>query len=56
MTEDRPYRRALAAEEAIAELLANAGRQFDPDCVDVLLTVLAERERQEEALPLHRPT
>jgi diguanylate cyclase (GGDEF)-like protein/putative nucleotidyltransferase with HDIG domain len=33
MTTDRPYRRAIGNEEAIAELRNKAGRQFDPRCV-----------------------
>ena len=37
MTTDRPYRRALPAETAQAELVANRGRQFDPAVVDALL-------------------
>lgn len=43
MTSDRPYRPALAAEEALAELRRGAGSQFDPHVVEVLLGVLAER-------------
>jgi HD-GYP domain-containing protein (c-di-GMP phosphodiesterase class II) len=31
MTSDRPYRRALTRDEAIAEIRANEGRQFDPE-------------------------
>jgi HD-GYP domain-containing protein (c-di-GMP phosphodiesterase class II) len=31
MTSDRPYRRAIARDDALAELRAHAGRQFDPD-------------------------
>jgi putative nucleotidyltransferase with HDIG domain len=34
MRTDRPYRNALAIDVAIAELLAGAGRQFDPHVVD----------------------
>ena len=31
MTSNRPYRRALSHFDAIAQLRAQAGRQFDPD-------------------------
>ncbi len=37
MTEDRPYRASVSKEEAIRELKANAGRQFDPDIVRVFI-------------------
>ncbi len=40
MITDRPYRKALSKEGAIAELLAGKGTQFDPDCVDAFLGVL----------------
>ena len=33
MTSDRRYRAALSREEALAELAAGAGKQFDPDIV-----------------------
>lgn len=36
MTSDRPYREALDLEEAIAEVRAGAGNQFDPRCVEAL--------------------
>ena len=39
MTTTRSYRRALSAELARAELLANAGTQFDPEVVRALLKV-----------------
>ena len=34
MISDRPYRRGMTREQAIAELLDCAGTQFDPDVVD----------------------
>jgi len=40
MTTDRPYRRALPAEEALRRLEEAAGSQFDPRVIDVCLRVL----------------
>ena len=37
MTSDRPYRPALLWDEAVVELLAESGKQFDPHVVDALL-------------------
>jgi ribonuclease P protein subunit RPR2 len=45
MTSDRPYRRAGTWEDALLEIAAGTGTQFDPDVVDVF------REREEA---LHR--
>ena len=39
----RPYKRAWSGEEALAEMRAQAGRQFDPQVVRVLETLLGER-------------
>src|SRR5947208_14838870 len=41
MRTDRPYRKALSHEVAVAELLGNSGSQFDPRVVDALLSVIA---------------
>jgi HD-GYP domain-containing protein (c-di-GMP phosphodiesterase class II) len=41
MTTDRPYRSAMSSEDAVAELLANAGTQFDPTVVAALASVIA---------------
>ena len=40
MTSDRPYRKAMSAEEAHRELEENSGKQFDPEVVRALLAVL----------------
>jgi diguanylate cyclase (GGDEF)-like protein/putative nucleotidyltransferase with HDIG domain len=37
MTSDRPYRAAMSHAEAVAELTGNAGTQFDPAVVEVLV-------------------
>jgi hypothetical protein len=39
MTSDRPYRKALSFEEALAEIERQRGHQFDPAIVDTLLSV-----------------
>ncbi|MEO8289495.1 MAG: HD-GYP domain-containing protein [Gaiellaceae bacterium] len=43
MTTDRPYRAALSAEEAVAEIERNAGRQFDPAVASALLSVVSRQ-------------
>lgn len=40
MISDRPYRKALSKKEAIKELKSNAGTQFDPEVVNILLKML----------------
>jgi response regulator RpfG family c-di-GMP phosphodiesterase len=42
MTSHRPYRRALSWEKARGEILANAGKQFDPDVVETFVEREAE--------------
>jgi len=39
MTSDRPYRKALPVEVALAEIRENAGKQFDPHIADVFLNL-----------------
>jgi HD-GYP domain-containing protein (c-di-GMP phosphodiesterase class II) len=41
MVSDRPYRKAMTHDDAMAELTANAGSQFDPEVVQVLVKFLA---------------
>jgi HD-GYP domain-containing protein (c-di-GMP phosphodiesterase class II) len=56
MTTDRPYRASLSLEEAIGELRAHRGSQFDPDVVDCLVELLgsAAEERSSPALALQQ--
>ena len=42
MTSDRPYRKALPLEEAMAELRYGAGRQFDPRVVEAFMKLAEE--------------
>ncbi|MBA3388826.1 MAG: HD-GYP domain-containing protein [Rubrobacter sp.] len=48
MTNDRPYRNGMSPEEAIAELDACSGRQFDPEVVEALKAVLIDRGREDD--------
>jgi response regulator RpfG family c-di-GMP phosphodiesterase len=48
MTSDRPYRRALRWKAARDEILAQSGKQFDPDVVD------AFREKEDELREVQR--
>jgi putative nucleotidyltransferase with HDIG domain len=41
MCETRPYRTRLTQDEAVGELEACAGSQFDPACVEALVSVVA---------------
>jgi diguanylate cyclase (GGDEF)-like protein/putative nucleotidyltransferase with HDIG domain len=45
MITDRPYRKALTVEEALAELVDGKGTQFDPRCVDAF--IMSRRESNE---------
>ena len=40
MTSDRPYRKSLSMQEAKEELKKCSGTQFDPEVVDVFITIL----------------
>jgi HD-GYP domain-containing protein (c-di-GMP phosphodiesterase class II) len=47
MTSDRPYRKALSQEEAIARLSSAAGTQFDGDLVDEWVQLVTSPEWEE---------
>jgi putative two-component system response regulator len=42
LTHDRPYKHAWTVREALAEIEANAGTQFDPTVVEALLRIAPE--------------
>ena len=48
MTSDRPYRAAMSHEEAIKEIAAGAGTQFDPDVTGMLIGSLYMSPRPAE--------
>src|SRR5215211_7862091 len=50
MTTDRPYRRAMSVDHALAELRRTAGAQFDPDVVEAFVAVLARPRTVHEPL------
>ncbi len=43
ITSDRPYRKGRSFEEALTEIARCAGKQFDPEIVDVFLRIPVER-------------
>ena len=49
MRTDRPYRRAMPFEVAAEQMTANAGSQFDPALVEVMLPVVAAAEAAQGA-------
>ena len=46
MTKDRAYRKGMSPKEAIEELKRNAGTQFDPLIVDVMIHNILERSAE----------
>ena len=52
MTSDRPYRRAVSADEAVAELLRHSGTQFDAEVVAAFQAELADQSSERSTIPL----
>jgi len=42
MTSERPYRQPFTMSEALSEIKTMSGKQFDPEVVDVFLSVMAD--------------
>jgi len=45
MTNDRPYRRAMPIEDALAEIVGNSGTQFQPELADAFVELAREHAR-----------
>ena len=43
MTTDRPYRKGMPPWQALEEIVANAGKQFDPEVVEAFKRVISEK-------------
>jgi len=52
MTSDRPYRRALSHDEALAEVERCAGTQFDPVLVEIFVELFWESEELAAGQPV----
>jgi putative nucleotidyltransferase with HDIG domain len=46
LVSDLPWRKAMTLDQALAEIQANAGTQFDPVVVEAFLAVVSERKIQ----------
>jgi len=48
MTQDRAYRKAMPKEEAIAEIIKNAGTQFDPEIAKIFISEVVNSSEKED--------
>ena len=52
LTSERPYKKAWSVQDALNEISAQVGRQFDPNVVRALLTVIGQRPGTDPLVPL----
>jgi HD-GYP domain-containing protein (c-di-GMP phosphodiesterase class II) len=53
MTADRPYRKGLPRKQAEAELMAHAGKQFDPQVVDYFVNHIKHKNPRARKRTVH---
>ena len=56
MTSERPYRPALSESEALREIGANRGKQFDPQIADLFCEIRPDQPSRQEPSFSDRPT
>ena len=49
MISERPYQRAMASDDALAELRRHAGTQFDPAVIEAFAATISSRSREQVA-------
>jgi diguanylate cyclase (GGDEF)-like protein/PAS domain S-box-containing protein len=52
MTEDRPYRKGMLKQDAINEIIKNAGTQFDPAITKIFVEIVTNEEQNQYAKTL----
>lgn len=56
MTSCRPYRQAMTVDQALAEIRAGAGAQFDPALAVLFVEMMQATEAAGQTLPQHSPS
>lgn len=51
MLSDRPYRPALTKEQALSELRAGAGKQFDPRLLETFIAIVSKSDNPRDVVP-----
>ncbi len=52
LVSDRPYRRAMSHEAALAEIAKSSGSHFDPECVDIFMHLASDWAPRQAEIPL----
>ncbi len=48
MTSDRPYQEAMTTQDAVAEVVKEAGKQFDPEVVSAFVSLMGDKQHPKE--------